>query len=172
MNASVLRMKQNLPTQTCRKLRVKFVVKTKNKVDDKRTFEVKEPSDAKQQIHGLKAQKLIAQGITLGWMRGGGYLRPVRTKACDYHVFVVAFALTGRTPPHPLTQGGALGYKLLPLRGVLPHCSASQTEWHRTISVYIHEAPLRTQHTKYHSNGMARTNTGQRPCKSLMLRCI
>ena len=66
MNASVLRMKQNLPTQTCRKLRVKFVVKKKNKVDDKRTFEVKEPSDAKQQIHGLKAQKLIAQGITLG----------------------------------------------------------------------------------------------------------
>ena len=71
MNASVLRMEQNLPTQTCRKLRVKFVVKTKNKVDDKRTFEVKEPSDAKHKIHGLKAQKLIAQGITLGWMRGG-----------------------------------------------------------------------------------------------------
>ena len=65
MNASVLRMEQNLPTQTCRKLRVKFVVKTKNKVDDKRTFEVKEPSDAKHQTHGLKAQKLIAQDITL-----------------------------------------------------------------------------------------------------------
>ncbi len=24
-----------------------------------------------QQIHGLKAQKQLAQGITLGWMRGG-----------------------------------------------------------------------------------------------------
>ena len=24
-----------------------------------------------QQIYGLKAQKLIAQGITLGWMHGG-----------------------------------------------------------------------------------------------------
>ena len=50
---------------------VKFVVKTKNKVDDKRPFVVNGLFVAKQQIHGLKAQKQLAQGITLGWMRGG-----------------------------------------------------------------------------------------------------
>ncbi len=32
---------------------------------------MKGASDTEQQIHGLKAQKLIAQGITLGWMYWG-----------------------------------------------------------------------------------------------------
>ena len=43
-------------------------------------------------------------------------MRPVRAKA----LIINAFALTGRLGYyHPYTQGGALGYVLLPLRGVL-----------------------------------------------------
>ena len=43
-------------------------------------------------------------------------MRPARAKA----LIINAFALTGRLGYyHPYTQGGALGYVLLPLRGVL-----------------------------------------------------
>ena len=43
-------------------------------------------------------------------------MRPVRAKA----LIINAFALTGRLDYiYPYTQGGAQGYVLLPLRGVL-----------------------------------------------------
>ena len=40
-------------------------------------------------------------------------LRPVRAKAPGYHCVAHAFALTGRSTCHTLTQGAALGYMLL-----------------------------------------------------------
>ena len=52
-----------------------------------------------------------------------GWLRPVRTKAFDYHIvtlaFPNAFALTGRTPTHMLTHGDAMGFMLLGFQPVI-----------------------------------------------------
>ena len=62
-----------------------------------------------------KGQKHIAQGNTLG-ENAQTIKRPVRAKA----LIINAFALTGRFVfINPYTQGVALGYGLLPLRGVL-----------------------------------------------------
>ena len=58
--------------------------------------------------YGLKAQKLLAQGIALGclWTQT---CRPVRAKAFKYLVIYKAFALTGRLADCHYTQGDALG---------------------------------------------------------------
>ena len=53
---------------------------------------------------GLKAQKLLAQGIALGNV-GKKQMRPVRAKAFNFK----AFALTGRIVDCYYTQGDALG---------------------------------------------------------------
>ena len=51
------------------------------------------------------------------------WLRPVRTKAFDYHIvtlaFPHAFALTGRTPTYMLTHGDAMGFMLLGFQPVI-----------------------------------------------------
>ena len=57
--------------------------------------------------YGLKAQKLLAQGIALGnWTQT---CRPVRAKALKLQIKHKAFALTGRLADCHHTQGVALG---------------------------------------------------------------
>ena len=58
--------------------------------------------------HALKGQKLLAQGIALGfsWTHP---CRPVRAKALKYWAINKAFALTGRLADCYYTQGAALG---------------------------------------------------------------
>ena len=58
--------------------------------------------------YGLKAQKLLAQGIALGYLRALAY-RPVRAKALKLQANYNAFALTGRLVDCQYTQGDALG---------------------------------------------------------------
>ena len=70
---------------------------------------------------GLKAQKLLAQGIALGNV-DKKQSRPERAKALKYWAIYKAFALTGRLVDCHYTQGDALGYELLGLQPVLePH---------------------------------------------------
>ena len=58
--------------------------------------------------YGLKAQKLLAQGIALG-TRQQLAMRPVRAKALYFVRYMKAFALTGRQTCVMITQGVALG---------------------------------------------------------------
>ena len=58
--------------------------------------------------YGLKAQKLLAQGIALG-NYGHKTCRPVRAKALKLQTKHKAFALTGRLTDCHYTQGDALG---------------------------------------------------------------
>ena len=58
--------------------------------------------------NGLKAQKLLAQGIALG-VYGRKPCRPVRAKAFKYLAIYKAFALAGRLADCHYTQGDALG---------------------------------------------------------------
>ena len=58
--------------------------------------------------HALKGQKLLAQGIALGYLRALAY-RPVRAKALKLQAKHKAFALTGRLADCHYTQGDALG---------------------------------------------------------------
>ena len=67
--------------------------------------------------YGLKAQKPLAQGITLGIIVIIAK-RPVRAKAFKYQAIYKAFALTGRLVGCHYTQGDALGLELLPFQGV------------------------------------------------------
>ena len=56
--------------------------------------------------YGLKAQKLLAQGIALGYY---GRLSPCKGKSFKYRAINKAFALTGRLADCYYTQGAALG---------------------------------------------------------------
>ena len=58
--------------------------------------------------HALKGQKLLAQGIALGYY-GLTHCRPVRAKALKKQAIYKAFALTGRLADCYYTQGDALG---------------------------------------------------------------
>ena len=58
--------------------------------------------------YGLKAQKLLAQGNTLGFSKILA-MRPVRAKALKLQAKHKAFALTGRLADCYYTQGDALG---------------------------------------------------------------
>ena len=55
--------------------------------------------------------------------------------------------LQGAHPLSILPRARALGYKLLPLRGVQPLYSAYQMESHGH-TVAIHETPMRTRHIR------------------------
>ena len=79
-------------------------------------------------------------------------MRPVRAKA----LIINAFALTGRFAIfNPYTQGAALGYVLLPLRGVLLRLLThtllynqplfgNKSYWHGTVSFRV--ISRRTRH--------------------------
>ena len=58
--------------------------------------------------HALKGQKLLAQGIALGYFCSQT-CRPVRAKALKLVAIYKAFALTGRLADWHYTQGAALG---------------------------------------------------------------
>ena len=49
-------------------------------------------------------------------------MRPARAKAFEHACVVPAFALAGRTPNHTLTQGAALGCRLLGFQPVSFSC--------------------------------------------------
>ena len=66
--------------------------------------------------YGLKAQKLLAQGIALGIMA-------ISNAPCKGNSFILPgvlklLPLQGDRLPPQTTQGVALGYELLPLQGV------------------------------------------------------
>ena len=52
-------------------------------------------------------------------------MRPARAKALEHDCVVLAFALAGRTLNHTITQGAALGYKLLGFQPVSFSCRFS-----------------------------------------------
>ena len=58
--------------------------------------------------YGLKAQKLLAQGNTLGFSKILA-MRPVRAKALKFQAIYKAFALSGRLADCYYTQGVTLG---------------------------------------------------------------